>query len=519
MPAKPVALEELMRQKDALFRLTDRLQRAGSINEVYEASLDAILSALPCDRASIHLFDEARAMRFVAWRDLSEPYRKAVEGKSPWSTEEDLAPICIDDIEKAGFDSQLKEIIRAEGIGAIGFFPLISSGRLIGKFMTYSNSPHVYSADEVDFSLTIARQLAFAIERISADQALRAKEQRLRAELADTQLLQRVSAELIDERNVHALYEKLVDAAMAIMRSDFGSMQVLHPERGELQVLVARGFTPEARKFWDRMDANSGSSCAAVLRSQQRVIVPDVTSSDVIGSGNREMYLLTGIRAVQSTPLLTRSGRMVGVISTHWREPNSPSERRLRLLDILARQAADLIERLRATEELNAVKDRLATEVEDLKRLHAFSARLMHHTEVGAVLHDLLVAATDLMPGRMGTVQLYDGRRDVLKLISTINLPRSLAESFNQIDPAGYTTCAAALRMERRIVVPDLWVHPQFRRLAQVVRPHQIRAAQSTPLLDETGAVAAIVTTYCDRPWEPTERQLRLLDLYAEVAV
>jgi signal transduction histidine kinase/ActR/RegA family two-component response regulator len=518
--AKPVALEELMRQKDALFRLTDRLQRAQSIDEVYDASLDAILSALPCDRASILLFDEAHAMRFVAWRDLSEPYRKTVEGKSPWSTEEDdPTPICIDDIDKADLDPRLKAAIRDEGIRAIGFFPLIASGRLIGKFMTYSNSPHVYSSDEVEFSLTIARQLAFAIERCSADQALRAKEQRLRAELADTQLLQRISAELLDERNVNALYEKLVDAAMAIMRSDFGSMQVLHPQPAELQVLAARGFTPQARQFWERVNANSGSACAAALRSQQRVIVSDVIGSEIVGPADRETYLQTGIRAVQSTPLLTRSGRMVGVISTHWREPHSPSERSLRLLDILARQAADLIERLRAAEELNAVKDRLATEVEDLKRLHAFSARLMHHTEVGAVLHDLLLAATDLMPGRMGTVQLYDGRTDVLRLISTVGLPRSLAEVFNRIDSQGITTCAAALRAERRIVVPDLWVDPQFQRFAQVVRAYHIRSAQSTPLLDETGAVAGIVTTYCDEPCEPTERQMRLLDLYAEVAV
>src|SRR5206468_3618192 len=51
------------------------------------------------------------------------------------------------------------------------------------------------------------------------------------------------------------------------------------------------------------------------------------------------------IRAVQSTPLVSRSGRLLGMISTHWREPHRPTERAFRLLDVLARQAADLIER------------------------------------------------------------------------------------------------------------------------------------------------------------------------------
>jgi hypothetical protein len=40
------------------------------------------------------------------------------------------------------------------------------------------------------------------------------------------------------------------------------------------------------------------------------------------------------------------------MISPHWSRPHEPTERDLRLFDILARQAADLIERKRAEEEL-----------------------------------------------------------------------------------------------------------------------------------------------------------------------
>jgi PAS domain S-box-containing protein len=40
------------------------------------------------------------------------------------------------------------------------------------------------------------------------------------------------------------------------------------------------------------------------------------------------------------------------MISTHWREPHQPSERALQLFDVLARQAADLMERTLADEKL-----------------------------------------------------------------------------------------------------------------------------------------------------------------------
>jgi GAF domain-containing protein len=48
---------------------------------------------------------------------------------------------------------------------------------------------------------------------------------------------------------------------------------------------------------------------------------------------------------MQSTPPMSRGGEVLGMISTHWRQPYSPQEQELQRLDILARQAADLIER------------------------------------------------------------------------------------------------------------------------------------------------------------------------------
>jgi PAS domain S-box-containing protein len=77
--------------------------------------------------------------------------------------------------------------------------------------------------------------------------------------------------------------------------------------------------------------------------------VPDIELSDFMaGSEELETCRQTGIRAMQSTPLFSRAGRLLGMISTHWRGPHEPSERDLRLLDVLARQAADLIERKQA---------------------------------------------------------------------------------------------------------------------------------------------------------------------------
>ena len=170
------ALAESARQQRALYLLADHLHRAQSLDDVYNAALDAILDALQCNRASILLFDDAGVMRFVGWRDLSEGYRKAVEGHSPWKPDEKYPePICLNDVDVAEIDDSLKAVVKAEGIGAVAFIPLVSSGKLIGKFMTYFNAPHVISDDEIALSLTIARQLAFGIERKRGEELLRQK--------------------------------------------------------------------------------------------------------------------------------------------------------------------------------------------------------------------------------------------------------------------------------------------------------------------------------------------------------
>jgi len=42
-------------------------------------------------------------------------------------------------------------------------------------------------------------------------------------------LLQEISTSLIREGDINALYERIVDGAISLMNSDFGSMQVYHP--------------------------------------------------------------------------------------------------------------------------------------------------------------------------------------------------------------------------------------------------------------------------------------------------
>jgi len=221
------ALADRMRRQRALYQLADQLHRAKSMEDIYAAGLDAILGALHCHRASILLFDESGVIRFVSWRGLSDNYRKATDGHSPWTlSDENPGVICMEDIQKADLPESLRSTIRGEGIGALAFIPLIAGGQLIGKFMSYFNEPHCFIDDEVELSLTIARQLAFAITRSRSDEALRQSEERFRnlSETLDAEVRARTLE--LEQRN-----QEVLEGANRLRELSRRMMQVQDEER------------------------------------------------------------------------------------------------------------------------------------------------------------------------------------------------------------------------------------------------------------------------------------------------
>ena len=54
------------------------------------------------------------------------------------------------------------------------------------------------------------------------------------------------------------------------------------------------------------------------------------------------------MRAIQSSPLLSSSGKLLGMISTHFDSPHRPTEQELRQLDLVSWQAANYLERKQA---------------------------------------------------------------------------------------------------------------------------------------------------------------------------
>ena len=156
-------------QTHLVYELTRAVSEAEDVDQVFDAALNCLGASMATDRLSILLFADDGKMHFRAWRHLSDAYRAAVDGHSPWSSDDpDPQPVLVPDIYADPGLAELLPVIEAENIRALAFVPLLAGSRLIGKFMVYYAEPHDFDSVEVMSAQTIAAQVAFAVERQAA---------------------------------------------------------------------------------------------------------------------------------------------------------------------------------------------------------------------------------------------------------------------------------------------------------------------------------------------------------------
>lgn len=181
-------------------------------------------------------------------------------------------------------------------------------------------------------------------QREQAEQALRESEQRLAADLEALRRIQQVRTRLIGSDDLQARLSEILAAAAHLVGTDKGNIQLYDPESGILHIAVHQGF---GERFLKRfLEKGSPAVCDTAARKAERMIWEDVASEPALqGTEDLEVILADGIRAIQCTPLLGLDGRLLGLLNNHFGAPHRPGERDLRYLDLLARMAADFIER------------------------------------------------------------------------------------------------------------------------------------------------------------------------------
>lgn len=350
------ALADRERALDAIHRMAEAVARAGDIQDIYDRALDGITEALGIQRAALLLFDPDGVVRFMAWRGLSDRYRRAAEGHSPWpATARHPEPIFVPDITTDEALGPLRDKILAEGIRALGFVPLVYGGRLLGKFMIYYDRPHEFRPDEVRLVKTIAAHIAVAIGERQLEEAARAREEANR-------FLAEAGAVLSSSLNYWEALDNLTDLVVRHM-ADWCVIYVQEDD-GLIHRVAGRHTDPAKtdllREFMaETIDPDSDAPVARVLRTGRAILLEEVSpeSIELMADGDPKMerpIRELGMTSAIAVPLTAR-GRAVGAFTVISADPDRRyGQEDLQLVEDLAHRAAIAVDNARLYEDVLA---------------------------------------------------------------------------------------------------------------------------------------------------------------------
>ena len=193
-------------------------------------------------------------------------------------------------------------------------------------------------------------------ERRQAVEALRELQEEQASDLAATLKLQELSSRLLNAVELQPLLKQLLDATIEMQGADLGCVQLYNPTTRKLEMVAQRGFDESLLQRFEALGHERLGASGRSISKRSRVVVSDVIEDETY-KPLRAFAAEAGYRAVHSTPLFDRNDQPLGVLTTHFRQPHTPSDRELRLTDLYARQFADVIafkvaeQTVRASEE------------------------------------------------------------------------------------------------------------------------------------------------------------------------
>jgi PAS domain S-box-containing protein len=189
---------------------------------------------------------------------------------------------------------------------------------------------------------TIENMINGVVVTLADVTALKRAEAALGVELNAMNRLQVLSTRVATFAELEPALIFVLDTVMELLNADLGYIQLYDSDNGKLRIAAQRGFEPSFLEHFSEIDASDAVASGRALAARQQIIIEDTDKEPAFRTG-LEWAVQAGFRAAQTTPLIVGDGKVVGVLSTHFRTPRQFSAHDLRLLSICSRQAADSI--------------------------------------------------------------------------------------------------------------------------------------------------------------------------------
>jgi PAS domain S-box-containing protein len=347
------------RRLDRLRELGAALARALTVQEVARALLPRAIDAGSAEVSVLLLrcVDDPDTLEATGGGIAGAP-RLPAGWRVPLSSALPLARAVRDDApawaEPLGEGPEARTLLEATGLPDWLVLPLRVDRRVLGALaLGYAAAPAV-DAERREFLTGFADQCALAVTRGRLVEAERAARVRTERALAHAQRLQALTAALARAVTPQEVAEAVLREGTAAVGASTGSVSVLASDDDTVTTIASVGW--EGRGLWSRYSLKfSGAPGLEALRTRAPVFLASLDEWRARHPTAAEAIAAAGLQASVTLPL-EFGGRVQGFVGMSWPTPHTVHDEERALLESLASQCAQAMERARLLEAERAAR-------------------------------------------------------------------------------------------------------------------------------------------------------------------
>ena len=156
-------------------------------------------------------------------------------------------------------------------------------------------------------------------------------------------MLVAMSKRLHAARTFEDVIETILEDTISLHGAEYGNVQL--PIGDNLVIVAQRGLTEPFLRTFMSVRKDDGCACGRALRLRKTIVIKDVEKDAEFAAFVQDAKA-AGFRAVQSTPLFTSDGLLLGIVSTHFATVHVPTPIELNTLQLYSAVAAEHAYRL-----------------------------------------------------------------------------------------------------------------------------------------------------------------------------
>jgi GAF domain-containing protein/nitrogen-specific signal transduction histidine kinase len=396
-----------------------------NLDATVHSIIDHVSRLIPSDAFELKLWNEERHALIPYRLQKSSTGRLVTSSLSqfgPLTNQlvDRRAPILLDDVRSQLESSPNSSIVVIQSYLGI---PLLAAGELVGTIEAGQMNRGSFGQHDLDLLALISGQAAVAIRNAK----LYEEEQRRSAELAG---LANLNQALGSVRDVQDVFTRLVESVAPLFKTEIIGFLLYDEDKRTLEGKVPfRGLPANVVEIY-RSNILAGSPAEKILASHQPIITQNAVEDETWRTlGLLDVATAASLRDNVLVPLLS-SGRMLGYfqVGHHHRGASPFTSEELRLMNIVANQAAAIIENILLVQQARSRAQR----ADALRRIASLSSS-------SATLEEILKYSVQelahLFQADMGAIFLLDEARGMLRLRreSTFGVPDDISSTFIQI--------------------------------------------------------------------------------------